>query len=117
MIKPRDPSELAEDLVHRSICAVQVAAVIADKDGIFSWGWNHVGSGYGTHAESHAIQRANKQRLHGATIYVAARRQRTTNPITAKPCEDCQRLIDKWQLKVKWRDPSNQWQSIGETAE
>ena len=38
MILPADPRRLAVDLLPRSRCAVQVAAVIADGFGIFSWG-------------------------------------------------------------------------------
>ena len=38
MILPSDPRRLAVDLLPRSRCAVQVAAVIADSFGIFSWG-------------------------------------------------------------------------------
>lgn len=34
----RDPRELVVDLLPRSSCAVQVAAVITDRHGIFSWG-------------------------------------------------------------------------------
>ena len=66
MIKPADPRQLAVDLLPRSTCLVQVAAVIADKRGIFSWGWNSSGvTGYGEHAEAAAIRRANKRRLRG----------------------------------------------------
>jgi len=95
MIKPDDPKQLAIDLLARSICAVQVAAVIADNHGIFSWGWNSVGSGLGEHAEAAAIRRANKNRLEWATIYVASQRKRKTwdKPINSKPCSSCERLL------------------------
>lgn len=81
--------ELALDLLARSSCSVQVAAVITDADGrIFAWGWNHVvESGAGKHAEAHAIERANKQRLFGATITVAGRRKKNGNLLCARPCE------------------------------
>lgn len=109
MIKPNDPRVLAVDLLPRSICAVQVAAVLADGHGIFSWGWNSMGTGYGEHAEAAAVRRANKRRLEGATIYVASVRNRNQKVIPSKPCPDCQRLIDKWGLKVVWRDGNGDW--------
>ena len=56
MLKPRDPRELAIDLLPRSTCAVQVAAVLADANGIFGWGWNSAGSGFGEHAEAAAFR-------------------------------------------------------------
>lgn len=81
--------DLALDLLERSPCAVQVAAVITDSSGkIFSWGWNHVvEDGAGKHAEVHAIGRANKRRLQGATITVAGRRRKSGNFLCARPCE------------------------------
>ena len=109
MIKPSDPRVLAVDLLPRSICSVQVAAVISDGAGIFSWGWNSVGDGWGIHAEAHAIRRANKRRLRGSTIYVASQRMRNEKTIRSKPCDDCQALIDKWGLSVLYRDPNDTW--------
>ena len=109
MFKPRDPRELALDLLPRTICAVQVTAVLADNYGIHSWGWNSVGSGWGEHAEAAAIRRANKKRLRGSTIYVASVRNRNQKVINSKPCPDCQRLIDKWGLKTIYRNMSGEW--------
>lgn len=93
MIKPDDPRQLAEDLLDRSTCAVQVAAVIADRHGIFSWGWNSVGDGFGEHAEAAAIRRANKKRLAGSTIYVASRRRKSKNTLLSRPCDHCLALL------------------------
>jgi len=71
-------------LMGRSRCHVQVAAVLADRHGIFGWGWNSSGwDGYGLHAEAHALQRANRKRLAQATMWVVARRKRSGNPVTA----------------------------------
>ena len=72
-----------------------MAALIYDSHGIISWGWNHQGdSGYGTHAEQHAISRANRSRLKNATIIVAGIRKR--NFVYALPCkEKCFPLIQK----------------------
>lgn len=109
MIKPDSPEQLAIDILKRSICRVQVGAAIADTRGIISWGWNNVGSGCGIHAEAHAISRANRQRLMGAKIYVAAKRIDRRKPTLAKPCEACQALIDKWGLKVMYRDGDGRW--------
>lgn len=109
MIKPDDPRKLAEALLKRSTCSVRVAAVIADKNGIFSWGWNNVGQGYGQHAEAHAITRANKKRLYGATIYVASERNRSGRTIISKPCFSCGLSIDTWYMKVVWRNKDGNW--------
>ena len=111
MIKPSDPRKLAVDLLPRSICSVQVAAVIADDSGIFSWGWNSVGSGLGEHAEAAAIRRANKDRLETATIYVAAQRNRNGKIVLSKPCEDCaKRLRAAGIYLVYYRLASGRWE-------
>jgi deoxycytidylate deaminase len=111
MKKPVSAGDLASEILSRSECCVQVGAAIEDRTGrIVSWGWNSMGpDGYGLHAEHHAIQRANKRRFEGATIYVASVRRRNGKVITSKPCPDCQRLIDKWGLRVAWRDNKGDW--------
>ena len=111
MVKPDDPRHLAVNLLPRSTCRVQVAAVIADCHGIFSWGWNGQGAdGLGEHAEAAAFRRANKRRLEWATLYVAARRQKSGNVLIAKPCEECAKLIRRWGIRtVIWRDKNRQW--------
>lgn len=111
MDKNKDPRELVVQLLKRSGCAVQVAAVIEDDWGIHSWGWNHAGSnGYGQHAEAHAIDRLNKNRSTNSTLYVAARRKRNNRIVTARPCEDCQKLIDFWGFdRVVYRDGNGVW--------
>ncbi len=110
MRKPVSGKDLAIDILTRSPCSVQVGAAIEDGNGIFSWGWNSEGfDGYGLHAEAHAIRRANKRRLVGATIYVASLRKRNTKVVISKPCPACQQLIQKWQLRVVWRDSDGEW--------
>src|SRR5690349_17962356 len=109
MIKPDDPRELAEALLNRSTCTVQVAAVIADKHGIFAWGWNNVGDGFGCHAEAHAFKRANKGRLGGSVIFVASRRHRNGKIVPSKPCTACQALLDDYDIGVVWRDTDGRW--------
>lgn len=110
MRKPDTGKELAEDILERSTCNVQVGAAIEDSAGyIVSWGWNGVGDGEGIHAECHAIQRANKQRLRYGVIYVASKWRRKGKMTKAKPCEDCARLIKKWCLRVCWRGSDGLW--------
>ena len=108
MIKPDDPRKLAEALLNRSVCAVRVGAVIADKHGIFSWGWNSMGSsGYGEHAEAAAIRRANPWRLRGATIYIAGKRARQ---VYSRPCMDCERLIRGYRIyTIIYTDGKGGW--------
>ena len=111
MRKPPDPRELAEAILKRSICNVKVGAVLADKNGIFAWGWNHMGeSGYGVHAEVHCLSRANKSRLAGATLYVAGARARTGGAVPARPCADCAKKI-VGVGKIVWRDSDSTWRS------
>jgi pyrimidine deaminase RibD-like protein len=109
MIKPNDPRQLAVDILRRSICSVQVGAVIADAHGIFSWGWNNVGAGFGQHAEVHAIERGRQSRLQGATIYVATIRRRNQKIITSRPCDDCLLMINSFGMQIVWRDRDGRW--------
>jgi deoxycytidylate deaminase len=112
MIKPDDPRELAVDLLDRSVCNVQVAAVIADNHGIAGWGWNNVGSGFGTHAERHCISRTSRGRADGARIFVAARRNANGKTVTAKPCEKCQEAIESADISEVWyRDSDGVWKA------
>lgn len=116
MIKPSDPRVLAIDLLPRSTCSVRVASVVTDAGGnIISWGWNHSGpSGYGLHAEHHAILRANKARLWYGTIYVAGRYDRGTL-VNSKPCKACQGLISKYKMDVVYRAKSGDWHEFTST--
>jgi deoxycytidylate deaminase len=110
-MKKAHPSDLAVDLLVRSICAVQVAAVLEDNWGIFSWGWNSSGSdGMGEHAEYHCLRRANRKRAEYATIWVAAQRRRNKKPVTAKPCSSCHRTLMAYGVRtVWWRDTEKKW--------
>jgi tRNA(Arg) A34 adenosine deaminase TadA len=109
VIKPDDPRRLAVDLLPRSTCHVRVAAVLADRHGIFGWGWNHTGfDGFGEHAEAAAIRRSNKRRLAEAALYVCAVRRKSGNVITAKPCEMCQKII-RQVGRVVYRDYDGRW--------
>lgn len=104
------PQKLAEDILHRSKCAVMVGAVIADRHGIMAWGWNSVGNGYGIHAEAWTINRANHKRLEGASIYVAGVRKRTSRMVSAKPCDDClRRIVAAGIGRVYYRDKDGEW--------
>lgn len=110
MIKPDDPRQLAVDLLSRSICNVKVAAVIADDHGIFSWGWNNSGDGFGLHAEDHVIRRANKKRIVWATLYVAGERARNHKPVPSRPCGACESVIKAWGIRTVWyRDGDGKW--------
>jgi deoxycytidylate deaminase len=114
MRKPVSGKTLASEILSRSSCSVQVGAAIADHHGIHSWGWNSSGpDGFGQCAEQHAILRANRKRLRGATIYVASVRRRNEKIVISKPCEKCQKLINKWNLHVLWRDSDGDWRMLG----
>lgn len=111
MRKPSDPRELAIDLLPRSVCNVQVAAVIVDHGRICGWGWNSLGpTGLGLHAEHHACTRVSKERAIGGIIYVAAKRRKNSKIVTARPCLDCFDRIRAMGLDHIWyRDAEGQW--------
>ena len=113
-IKKVSPIDLAVDLISRSTCQVKVAAVLVDNHGIFSWGWNHSGAGYGMHAEEHCLRRSNRKRWAEATMYVAAARAKKAGLrlVTARPCEDCQRLLNGLRGRVIYRDKDGLWKGL-----
>ena len=113
MLKPPDPKRLAIDILARSTCAVQVGAAITDATGrIISWGWNHAGaSGYGTHAEHHAISRANRGRLHHGIIYVASKRRKNGKVVESRPCAACfSRIVDAGIISIFYRNKNGAWE-------
>lgn len=104
------PKQLAVDISERSNCRVKVGAVLADKKGIFSWGWNNMGDGLGCCAERHAIARANPKRLKGSSIFVWGTHRKTGNPIPAKPCRQCESFIIFYGIKtVHWNYKDKGW--------
>ena len=117
----RDPKELAEDLLPRSPCEIQVAAVLSDSYGIFSWGWNHSRGRIGVHAEYHAILRSNRERLEGAKLTILGRYQRNDNPVLSFPCvgakkhsrsgsRPCFELVLKHKIgAIEFRTKSGKW--------
>lgn len=110
----KDPKDLAIELLDRSQCSVQVAAIITDSEGVISWGWNSMGpTGYGQHAEDHALWRSNPKRLEGSTITVAGRRAKSGNFVLARPCAYCMETlrnvgIDKVVYRTKYS--SEDWE-------
>lgn len=110
------PRELAKELCkRRSTCQVQVAAVISDKHGIFSWGWNNSGNGSGMCAEKYAISRANRERLKSSTLTVAGIRKKSGNWVEAKPCvkRHCWSLVVKYGFKkVEFTTKTGEWMEI-----
>lgn len=71
-----------------------MAAVIFDNHGVFSWGWNYVDGIKSVHAEIHAINRANRRRLAGATIAVAGIQNSNGKLLLSLPCPACRRRIE-----------------------
>lgn len=100
--------ELARIISQRSICNVKVGAIIYDKHGVFAWGWNSSGSGYGLCAERHAISRANRKRLVGATILTVSMRR--AKQICSTPCIKCSLAIKKAGIaKVIYASLNGEW--------
>ncbi len=111
-VKGKDPREIVQSLLKRSDCAVQVAAVLSDKKGVFAWGWNHMGSdGFGEHAEINCLKRANHNRIEGAVLWVASRRKKSKNPVCSKPCAACYPIV-KQCLYVVYRDKDGVWKKL-----
>ena len=111
MITNLDPRELADALCTRSQCSVQVAAVLADRRGVFAWGWNSQGlDGFGEHAEAHAIRRGNPRRYGRAVLTVAAVRAKNGKRICSSPCVKCrQRIVKAGISTVEYRLPNGHW--------
>jgi len=105
------PKQIVQDLLERSTCRVQVAAVISDRNGIVSWGWN----GDAHHAEEHALSRANPKRIVGSTITVAGKRKSSGNFVYARPCslhkhnKDCYSLLKKKGILTVEFFAKNRW--------
>jgi len=106
--------ELVEIILRRSVCRVQMGVVIYDSYGVFAWGWNHPGeNGLGEHAEVHAMRRASKRRLAGATLVVAGRYKKSRGLVEAKPCDLCLGMaIDKGLSRVVYRGRDGVWRTI-----
>lgn len=108
----KDPKQLALALMKRSVCNIQVGAVLVDAYGAYAWSWNNSGfDGYGEHAEAGCIRRANRARLAGSVMYVAACRKRHGKPVMARPCGECYKLIRTVQAVV-YRDGKGDWHAI-----
>lgn len=108
------PKEVAESILSRSTCAVQVGCCISDRSGrLIGWGWNSMGpNGMGIHAEVHAILRSNRRRLEGSTVWVASQRKRNQKVLCSRPCAECRGFI-KWAgvATVRWRDNNGRWEN------
>lgn len=115
MDKNKTPEKLAIDISGRSSCSVQVGAVITDRKGrLVSWGWNNTGlDGFGRCAEHSAIMRSNPKRLKDSIIYVAGFRAKNSNPVTSKPCRECQKII-AWAgiSQAHYLTNSNEWKGL-----
>ena len=111
MIKPNDPRDLVMNLLPRSLCQVQVAAVIVDSSGrIIGWGWNHSGpDGLGLCAERHAIKRSNGNRLAGGIVFVAGQWKKTGKLVNAIPCVKCQKALMNRKVMWMYRDDKGGW--------
>ena len=113
-MKITTPELLAIDLLDRSICRVEVSAVLSDASGIYSWGWNFQGlDGLGCHAEIHAIMRANRKRLNGSTITIAGRRRKSGNAVCSLPCMECMSAIVRNHIhRIEYRDKNGDWYAV-----
>ena len=100
-----DPKTLALKIAQRSShCIFCIGAVIHDSKGrIISWGWNiqNLGMDLKTfgHAEAHALRRANRTRLRGATIVVAGFTANSGKIITTRPCLKCVTLLHRFGIR------------------
>lgn len=118
MNKNLDARVLAENLSLRSICGVQVAAVLSDRFGNFVWGWNSPGpDGKGLHAEKHLILRANRKRVFGSKLTVFGRRQKSGGIVFARPCEKyCLPLVLKYGISIVEFSTKYGWETLNLTT-
>jgi deoxycytidylate deaminase len=93
--------QLAKDLSERSIIKIKVGAVIYNKEGIVSWGWNNPGKdGRGEHAECMAVRR-----LVGvypgttSSLSIAVFSSRKGRPNNSRPCARCQEVLRSRGIK------------------
>ena len=111
----QNPREIAIKLLKRSICKIQMAAVLTDKNGCnFGWGWNYpTPDGFSMHAEFHAIFKANPKRLKGSRIIIVGRRQRSGNFVYSRPCKNkCLLLIKSVGIsEIEFIAPSGEWKT------
>lgn len=94
---------------------MKMAAVIHDRRGVVSWGWNSAGrDGMGMHAEEHAVSRANRKRLRGATITVAGMGWERRKLLCSLPCLGrCLPLIRKVGIKrVEYMTRCGEWEVL-----
>jgi deoxycytidylate deaminase len=98
--KNKTPELLAQEIASRSNCRVQVGAVIYDSKGIISWGWNHIGTGTGQHAEAFALSRANRKRLDRSSIAVFGIQKRNGIWVFSKPCKRCMQSLQSCGIKT-----------------
>ena len=110
--KSIDPKELCLKLLKRSSCAVQVGSVLTTKGLITATGWNHAGSsGYGCHAEEMTFKRSNHKNIPKSVLYVAARRKKSKNPVTSRPCAFCWQLVKNCAYVI-YRDKDGEWKTL-----
>jgi len=108
MNKYRNIIELTQSIAKRSICTVKVGSVVYDSYGIFAWGWNHVGKGFGECAERYAVRRANKRRLKGASICIISYRR--GKMICSFPCPKCFAVLKACGIKyIECNDTNRKW--------
>ena len=110
-----DPRKFVEKLLSRSSCKVQVGACLSDKHGIFAWGVNHAGSGYGLCAERECLRKCNRKRVAGAVMWVASRRKKSENPVCSLPCAACWPAVSQC-LYVIYRDKQGIWKRVDREA-
>lgn len=113
-LKNKTPFELVVELLDRSTCHVQVAAVLyyISQNKVWCWGWNHMGpDGFGEHAEIHCLKRANPSKVFKSAILIAARRRKSGNIVTARPCIACLSAVRECGA-VLWRDKDGLWKGL-----
>ena len=110
MNKQGHPKDVVLRLLKRSRCRVQVAAVLSDSAGVHAWGWNHEGAGFGEHAEIACLKRANHKRVAKSVMWVAARRKKSGNIATAKPCAACWPTVSQC-CYIVFRRKDGEWET------
>lgn len=111
------PKTMAATILRRSDHYVfQIGAVLVDPQGrCVSWGWNTYNQGTGWlsgHAEVQAVRRANRKRLRGSSVYVAGMSRKSGQPVLAKPCKACAKLLAHFGIRMAYFTTKKGWESV-----
>lgn len=108
--------QMAIEQSKKSSYKMQMGAVVVYRKNIVGKGFNIVhstGASHceGRHAEREALYRTTAKYRDGATVYVCRITKRGTLAM-AKPCDACQTVMRKMNVKYVWYSHNNGWKRM-----